>query len=71
MYHYDLVILMGGVNDLVKLDVINKVDLFEDIKLLTSIANDEGIKTITMTMLEAYPPAEKLKYLTPKEFIEV
>ncbi|XP_057290776.1 uncharacterized protein LOC130613450 [Hydractinia symbiolongicarpus] len=59
---------MGGVNDLVNLDCINEIDLFKDIKTLHSLAHKRGVKTVAMTILEAYVKEEKLSYVDSKEF---
>ncbi|XP_065656805.1 uncharacterized protein LOC101234615 [Hydra vulgaris] len=65
---YDLVIILGGVNDLVTLDCLHTIDLFEEIRALHEIARSQNIKTVAMTILEAHVLVKKIKYMDERSF---
>lgn len=66
---YDIVVIMGGVNDLVHLtfEQINQY-LFKDILSMHVNANKRGVKSVAMTMLPAKVDKRKLKHLSRKQF---
>ena len=65
---YDLILILGGVNDLSTLDCMTKVDLFKDIRKLHDLAHKNGIKTVIMTILEAHVAEQKLKVMNENQF---
>lgn len=67
--NFDLVLILAGVNDLIMLTYEQNQDLFERIMSLHRAALDRGVlRTVSMTMLEAEPSQDKLKYLTQSVF---
>lgn len=66
--HYDMVIVLGGVNDLVQIDVVNKVNLPREVTSMLLQASQYVNETIALTILEAYPIKKKLKYITMRAF---
>ena len=65
---YDLVIILGGINDLVTLDCLNSINLFEEIRALHEIARSKNIKTVAMTILEAHVLVKKIRYMDERSF---
>lgn len=65
---YDIVIVLGGINDLVNLDVMKTIDLPHEVEKMISVASKKAKHVLALTLLEAYPDKEKLKYVTKEEF---
>lgn len=65
---YDLVLILGGVNDLATLDCVTKVDLYSDILKLHNLAHEKGIKTVVMTIMEAHIAPKKLNVMSKVQF---
>ena len=67
--NFDLVVILAGVNDLIMLTYEQNQDLFERIMSLHRAALDRGVlRTVSMTMLQAEPGQDKLKYLSQSVF---
>jgi len=67
--NFDLVLILAGVNDLIMLTYEQNQDLFKRIMSLHQVALDRGVlRTVSMTMLQAEPSQDKLKYLTKSVF---
>lgn len=64
--HYDMAIVLGGVNDLVQLDVLHRVNLPQELSSMLHEVSNLVNDTIALTILEAYPIKKKLKYITMK-----
>eukprot|EP00111_Clytia_hemisphaerica_P002660 TCONS_00007518-protein len=66
---FDLVIIMAGINDLIKLTLKDNEDLFEKLIDLHTLALDQGaLRTVAMTLLPSEPGADKLKFITEDVF---
>lgn len=67
--NFDIVLIMAGINDLVKLTYEINQDLFEEILDLHQMALDHGaLRTLAMTMLPARPAPNKVKFLPTNVF---
>ena len=67
--NFDMVLIMAGINDLVKLTYEINQNLFEEIMVLHQMVLDSGVpRTIAMTMLHSQPDPDKLKFLPESVF---
>ena len=65
----DLVVILGGLNDLIKLDVNN--DIFEDIAALHELCHKNGIPTVSLTIPETQIPLTRQIYANYNQFLIV
>ena len=65
----DLVVILGGLNDLIKLDVNN--DIFEDITALHELCHKNGIPTVSLTIPETQIPLTRQIYANYNQFLIV
>ena len=65
----DLVVILGGLNDLIKLDL--KVDIFSEIEALHELCHAHGVSTVSLTIPETRMPLSKRVYSSYNEFLVV
>ncbi|XP_065676711.1 uncharacterized protein LOC136092416 [Hydra vulgaris] len=65
----DLVVILGGLNDLIKLDI--KVDIFSEIEALHELCHSHGVSTVSLTIPETRMPLSKRVYSSYNEFLVV
>ena len=64
----DLVIILGGTNDLLNLDCVRKLDLFQEIKNLHILVRAKGYKSVVVTIPEAKMNKEGTDTMTLIEY---
>lgn len=65
----DLVIILGGLNDLIKLDI--SVDIFKEVISLHELCHSFGISTVSMTIPETHMPLSRQVYANYDQFLVV
>jgi len=65
----DLVIILGGLNDLIKLDL--NVDIFADVIALHELCHLHGVSTVSLTIPETRMPLSRQVYANYNQFLVV